>query len=380
MKIQAIILFLFFISPTHHFLFSKEIDLENDLNDSFVLETKKVNISGFPYAFNPCIVRWNGQLLMSFRAGKNAEGYSEVQNEEASEESHVAEIQANFQKSEEELITAYECVSPNRICLVWLDEEFNIKDPPQILDLPNYNPTYRQQDPRMLVIGSRLFMVYSDVVPNEKMTNRRLMCLTEIHQSEDHFYVKEIECLDGFEWNNERRWEKNWSPFEYDGNLLFIYSIHPHRILRPYSGTGICETISSTYSPIEWTWGELRGGTPALLVDGQYLSFFHSSIPLTSTQSEGKQMVHYFMGAYTFSASPPFALTGISSKPIVGGNFYNGPAHNTWKPLRVVFPCGFIFDDHFIWVAYGRQDHEIWIAKIDKDRLLKSLIPIHSIE
>ena len=41
----------------------------------------------------------------------------------------------------------------------------------------------------------------------------------------------------------------------------------------------------------------------------------------------------------------------------------------------VVFPCGYLFDDRFFWVSYGRQDHEIWICKIEREGLMKNLFP-----
>jgi len=88
-------------------------------------------------------------------------------------------------------------------------------------------------------------------------------------------------------------------------------------------------------------------------------------------------MPHYFMGAYTFSNSPPFNITQISPEPIWAKNFYSGLNYERyWGSVRVVFPCGFFTDEKFIWITYGRQDHELWIVKLDKQGLLKSLIPI----
>lgn len=359
MKLPSLIIFLFL----NCHLFSQYIDLEKDLKDDFVLETKKINIPGFPFAFNPSLVRWKGQFLMSFRVGKN-ENHSENP------------FEGECLKASQDIPS----FSPNQIGLIFLDKNFKIMGPPQILNLINYNQTCRQQDPRIIVVGEHLYICYCDPIQIVGAPDRRLMFLSEVHDEDGHFYIKDVECLDEFEWNNGKRWEKNWSPFDYQGNLLLIYSINPHRVMRPYLGTGVCETISSTYANPQWEWGELRGGTPALLVDGQYLAFFHSSIPMTSVQSEGKKMAHYFMGAYTFSPHPPFTVTAISPKPIVGKDFYNGPAYNTWKPLRVVFPCGYVIENKMIWVAYGRQDHEIWIAKMHKDKLLKSLIPTHSLQ
>jgi predicted GH43/DUF377 family glycosyl hydrolase len=79
------------------------------------------------------------------------------------------------------------------------------------------------------------------------------------------------------------------------------------------------------------------------------------------------------MGAYTFSKEPPFTIEQISQEPIVARGFYEGEEYRTWRPLRVVFPGGFLADEKFIWVAYGRQDHEVWLVKLDKQGLLDSL-------
>ena len=87
-------------------------------------------------------------------------------------------------------------------------------------------------------------------------------------------------------------------------------------------------------------------------------------------------MVHYFMGAYTFSPDPPFSITSMSPEPIVGEDFYVGPSYKTWKPMRVVFPGGFIAAEKYIFVVYGKQDHEMWVVKLDKEKLLRSLIKL----
>ncbi len=42
------------------------IDFEETSRD-FVLETRKIEIPGYPHAFNPSIIRWKGELLLTFR-------------------------------------------------------------------------------------------------------------------------------------------------------------------------------------------------------------------------------------------------------------------------------------------------------------------------
>jgi hypothetical protein len=196
--------------------------------------------------------------------------------------------------------------------------------------------------------------------------------MAKVYYENNQFYMKDPKCLQPFEGWSER-WEKNWVPFVYDGKLLFAYSIVPHRILQPVAD-GACTTISNTRSQIKWFWGQLRGGTPALLDGNEYLAFFHSSKKIATTHSNGKPMPHYVMGAYTFAARPPFEITRISAEPIVGQHFYEGPAYNTWKPLRVVFPGGYLVDDKYVWIVYGRQDFELWVAQLDKKGLYDSLV------
>lgn len=150
------------------------------------------------------------------------------------------------------------------------------------------------------------------------------------------------------------------------------YSINPHRILMPLFGTRSCIDYCTSSSSIKWDYGELRGGTQAFLLGDRYLSFFHSSI-----QSDG-ELLYYYIGAYTFSAEPPFKILEMSPHPIIGADFYDTPACKLVKPLRVVFPCGFVFDENYIWVACGKQDREIWIYKLDRQGLLDSLVPVKS--
>jgi len=95
---------------------------------------------------------------------------------------------------------------------------------------------------------------------------------------------------------------------------------------------------------------------------------------MKSIHSGDQEALHYFIGAYTFDLEPPFAIRKMSPEPIIGHHFYKRETYIPyWKPVRVVFPCGFIFDKDYIWISYGRQDHEIWVVKLDKQGLLDSL-------
>lgn len=314
-----------------------------DLNakaQNFILETKQILIPEFPNAFNPSLTVWRNSLLLSFR------------------------------------IRDPNSAATNKIGLIWLDEKFNPIGEPHILIFPKNYPYTHTQDPRLITIGEDLFIVFNDMIKTKKGHYRR-MFIGKVDFDGLCFYLNDPVSITQYDGEVGDRDEKNWVPFEFEGQLLLAYSILPHNILRPLlEGSHACESISSARSSIKWKWGELRGGTPALKIGDEYLAFFHSSKECATVQSQGKMITHYVMGAYTFSSKPPFEVTRISPEPIIGMDFYTGPAHNTWKPLRVVFPMGLVIAENDLWLSYGKQDFEMWVAKIDKKMLLESLVPV----
>ena len=271
--------------------------------------------------------------------------------------------------------------------------------------------------------------------------------------------------FDGNEYRNDKKKEineKNWSPFQYDDGtgtntidtnkgrksstqLYLIYEVVPHRIVAitgqrqtqtkqrtlprmsaKEHSKHVMETlnfrmVTTAYltnvstpleMPVLWEqkWGKIRGGTPVLLLPDKsaYLTFFHS-----------KAMVHahkintYFMGAYLFASTPPFAITHISSEPIVAPPFYNAK-YAGWSYRRcdfIVYPMSFEFipgpgasararsipditggnstrasvnsnsnsNQHtHILLSYGRQDREGWMLELQLEQLLASMQPVNS--
>lgn len=320
---------------------------DNETSD-FIIETKQIIIPEHPHAFNPSVIRWQGRLLLCFR-----------------------EITSLTTRSSS---CPFGCAS--RLGLVWLDEELNPISQPTMLEFP-YQQVHRTEDARLVIVGDDLYIVYSDHIDYDLPGKGCRVFIATILQEAQSFSLNNIECLSQFEGENCFRHEKNWVPFDYFGNILLSYTISPHQVLFPLLGTGYCETFSTSERRIDWQWGELRGGTPAVLVDGQYLGFFHSSQEMCTTYSEGENSLHYFMGAYTFTSHYPFYITQISPRPIFNEDLYRSPPYVPyWKPIRAVFPCGMIVEGDEIWVSFGKQDHEMWIMKIDKARLMNSLISV----
>ena len=185
----------------------------------------------------------------------------------------------------------------------------------------------------------------------------------------------------------ERIPQKNWVPFKYsvgDVSMVFyIACISPHHILYP-SPEGNATDVRSRWGwdvrtipvitvamteavgggfPWGAQWGLPRGGTPPVLIDTpfgpRFLCFFHSS--QNSLRPEPNSRVRtYFMGAYLFDPSPPFAVTHVSRVPIVPSLAYNRtewPAQ-AWTYIDVVvFPEGAVLlDAQTVAVSMGHND------------------------
>lgn len=328
-------------------LFGNEeaIDLEQRLS-KFVLEVKKIDVPGYPHAFNPSIIRWKGKLLLSFR--------------------YLPDLKNKF----------LSCIG-----LMFVDENFKAISEPFILPLKLFSGSSpsRAEDGRLLYVGDKLMLVYSDCKDVKVSKGGFRVYITElVHNGKQFDIVREI-CLDDYPHSDPNRREKNWVPFDYNGDLMLSYSITPHTVFYNDGKSGRCDYISSSDKSVDWSWGELRGGTPGLLIDdNRYLSFFHSWIDMPSIHSQGKISSHYFMGAYTYAADPPFDVLECSKEPIVGKNFYHGASYTPyWKPVVAIFPCGFVMNKKHIWVVYGRQDHEMWVVKMLKKPLMDSLKEVH---
>ncbi|MBS0620314.1 MAG: hypothetical protein JSS61_02515 [Verrucomicrobia bacterium] len=313
--------------------------------DTIVLQTKRIYLPNYPDAFNPSIIRYGDGYLLTFR--------------------YCPDV--------------YYQPWIALIGILLLDENLEPISEPQLIS-PRSKFTAippQGEDVRVFSYRDRLFLIYND---NDEMIypspwDRRDMYMAELYSENGYFSLSKPIKLIHEEKYNLFWWQKNWTPFEWKGRLLITYSINPHEILTPNLMSGICFRCYETPAPIEWEWGHpLRCSTPPQLVDGEYLSFFHSWTVMHSTASDQEETFHYFMGAFTFSAEPPFQITKAHNEPIIGKGFYT----NSHCFKRVIFPGGFVVAGDVIHLAYGKDDCEMWIATLDKKALMESLHPIKS--
>lgn len=307
-----------------------------------VTATKQIYLPEFPGACNPSIVKYNDGYLLTFRYLPNRYDFSWI----------------------------------SYIGVVILDEFFDPISEPQLLDTRVYNKTTPSQseDARIFFYDGKYYVIYNDnmEITHPSGYDRRDMFIAELTIEGDQFILKQPLKLYHESKFEKVLWQKNWSPFEWDGKLLFTYYINPHEILYPNLENGVCNTLCETYKPIKWYLGRMRGGTPSQKINDQYyLNFFHSGVYATSTCSIDRDYWHYYMGAYLFSAEPPFTIAKVSSLPIDAPGFYTLSNYDK----RIIFPGGFIVDGQTIYLSYGKDDSEMWIATINLNNLIESMVP-----
>lgn len=134
-------------------------------------------------------------------------------------------------------------------------------------------------------------------------------------------------------WGN-RRCERNWSWFEFDGHPACVYTTAPHCVGLWSSDFKTLQTYVTDGR--SWRYGAPRGGSPPVLVDGLYWCFFHSSTPLPDKPLHRKHR-RYHMGAYAFRSEPPFSVAWFTPEPLLSGHADDGTRDGL---PECVFPGG----------------------------------------
>jgi len=185
--------------------------------------------------------------------------------------------------------------------------------------------------------------------------------------------------------------EKNWTPFVHKNefgieDIYFVYKFFPHRILKVVDDIkGRVEVAfeapsdSAVLSRWERKWGLIRGGTPAIKIGDEYLSFFHSSF-------RSKGIMYYVFGAITLESTPPFRVKRISRAPIFFKGIYDiAVTKKSWfyprNKLRVIFPSGVVQGQEeerdCLYVVCGENDVAIKCVVFDQQLLFDSLIDVN---
>lgn len=160
--------------------------------------------------------------------------------------------------------------------------------------------------------------------------------------------------------------EKNWQFFHHQGAWHAVYTVEPWQVVG-FDSQWRGRLITKSKAEYNWRYGCLRGGTPPVLVDGSFFTFFHS----VWEHPDANRRV-YFAGLLQFGGGGEetlFAPAGVSTFPIIFPNL----AESSWlEHGRVCFPCGAVFNEQTReWaVSYGKNDQSVRIDFLKHDELV----------
>ncbi len=322
-------------------LFGSEHFLDDILSCDSICKTYKITIPDYENAHNPSIIPYKDGYLLSFRyIGRFPEWSQDIR-----------------------LIP-----SASFIGLAFLDKQFKVKKKSvQLLEIQSFSDDFSlyAEDGRLLVFQDRIFLVFNDFPAPLPQYIRRLY-LAEITHENGRWILKK-KALPLF-LENMNRIEKNWVPFFHNQSLYFIYGEEPHRVIACDLSTGYCRKVDERTVNLDWPYGIIRGGTPALNIDDQFLTFYHSSFVESDYDSR-----LYFMGAYIFDPFFPFIIRAFTPLPIGLKEYYEGTSSKKHSTKKVVFPGGYVREGNAIHLAWGKDDKMIMITTLDLERLLKSM-------
>ncbi len=306
-----------------------------------ILGSQKIAIRGIPAPYNPSMIEQESGYLLFFR-------YDIIKRDCASDfYTYIGccELDENFEQTEKEFTT------------IDTGSQFS-------------------EDPRALRIGEEIYLIFNDLQMGGA-AGYRSMHIGKVNLQESKLEFSTALDL------QIKSIEKNWVPFERIENgkpeIYLEYYLNPQKIMKlpnPEENALVhLHDFGNWISPkIFWPemWGNPRGGAPARLVDGQYLSFFHSFF------EDHRNYPWYVMAAYTFEKDPPFHITGISHYPILFEGIYDSPHMNTAeRRKRVIFPGSFSEGirngKEVLYVCCGENDSSIKLIILDKQVLLKNL-------
>lgn len=280
--------------------------------------------------YNPAIARIGGELVMVWRV-QNAEGYSRI-------------VWSRLRKQggalKQGIIHELALPAPAKAHL---------------------------EDPRLVQIGERILLFIAEVVYGATFT-----FVLRCFELDADFAVRAEIPLPYYD--NGRKTQKNWMPFELPGGKLgLVYSLRPHIVIA-HDDAG---QIHATPGIPRWKWGTLSGRTNAVRLDeSRYLALIGGHCPHPRRKSV------YWVGAYTFAAAAPHAVLGVSQVPILWASDQDpavlNPFDPNWNPL-VVFPAGLVLDGDAALVSLGLNDSYCALMRWPLEELLAGLVPPESI-
>jgi predicted GH43/DUF377 family glycosyl hydrolase len=259
---------------------------------------------------------------------------------------------------ENEYICAYR-ENEDNIYLCRLDSQFNIITF-SLFDLK----LHHSADPRLIwTKNNQLLMIYSYY--EDKMETEHILGL--IVMENDNDFVKNIPFRISPASLKTR--QKNWVPFEYQGDIYFVGEIKPHTI---YKLNNFSDNETELVYSLDWEskWfshAHMRGNTPPVLLnDDTFLGTFHTV--------ETRGGVHFYdNGFYTFKASPPFNVIKSASRTFLPAEAACETYFRKHEQIVCPFPIGMVIESDDIHISYGDNDSSVKIISTTINEVMFNL-------
>jgi predicted GH43/DUF377 family glycosyl hydrolase len=236
------------------------------------------------------------------------------------------------------------------IVISLLDEDFNTISKSNVSTINVGTDIKGFEDPRIIISGNEIFIVANALTGP---ANRNEMWLLKFNTFDLMAKLQNGDVIKPYssikltiDFDTDKV-QKNWMPFLYNDNLMFVYSVNPHTILQCDTISGRCEKVCvSSNSEIS---SEIRGGSPAKLYGDVYIA-------LTHKRPRGGC---YTTQIYTFDSQPPFAVRSVSDDFIFDEKYNINTSH-------IQFVSGFEISDDKIIISYGEDDchSKLYVAPI----------------
>lgn len=242
--------------------------------------------------------------------------------------------------------------SAGRLAVGYLSEDFRSAKEVHYLNTVHERSMFGAEDPRLFIHQDRLHIAFSGVMASEAgpVVSQLYARLTESLEIEEVFYP---------ELRGRQPWEKNWGFFSHGDELLAVYKIGGHIVLR-IDGNRAEVAYQSPAPKFPAGIGEQRGGASPVKRGNEWYSFFHDV--------QDHERREYNLCWYTFEDKPPFRINRIGKAPLFSATKKHRP--NEFTP-DVFFPCGAYLDTaNWCWqVSGGYYDQWSMMLSFDVNQL-----------
>jgi hypothetical protein len=167
--------------------------------------------------------------------------------------------------------------------------------------------------------------------------------------------------------------EKNWTPFEYNNNLFYIYNRSPFEIIHYDPILRCVEQTNFFAQNIKYPgcFGDIRGDSNAIRInDDLYMATFHSVV--------NKK---YLVGYCFFNAFPPFYVTKMCKEPLLDAGKFKFPSNNkgpncAYNNMDCIFPSALLNKESEVLLSCGLNDWDNGFFSFNKQELLNNTTDI----